>query len=253
MVVVRWGMLLSILSAGCGRDTIALDWTYTFSDPALGDAAEVVVVQIVRGGCRGQSLDYHEEIPGRFGISPEPPEPIVAGRYGFSATAIDARCTRLAEGCYEAMVTEGTGPIRVTLAAAPALQECPVAECDQGHCGLGGGTVPPPRDAGVPVPTDGGLPLSPDAGGIPDAGSGPCMPRNETCNGRDDNCDGLIDEVYDLMSDWRNCGSCGRVCTVPHGSLVCTNGTCGPTIRRCSPEWANRDKNPLNGCETNTD
>jgi hypothetical protein len=40
---------------------------------------------------------------------------------------------------------------------------------------------------------------------LPDLGEG-CFP--EVCNGLDDDCDGEVDEDFDLMSDVMNCGAC---------------------------------------------
>jgi hypothetical protein len=45
-----------------------------------------------------------------------------------------------------------------------------------------------------------------------------------------------------------NCGSCGNVCTNPHGATACSgSGTCAPT---CSAGWGSCDLNATNGCET---
>jgi hypothetical protein len=45
----------------------------------------------------------------------------------------------------------------------------------------------------------------------------------ELCNGRDDDCDGLTDEGFDLSSDPLHCGQCGQVCG---GTQVCSLGEC---------------------------
>jgi hypothetical protein len=65
---------------------------------------------------------------------------------------------------------------------------------------------------------------------------GACDPfegaRGETCNGLDDDCDGGIDEDYDLSADTANCGRCGNVC--PAG-VACENGECAgrDVVRVC--------------------
>jgi len=52
----------------------------------------------------------------------------------------------------------------------------------------------------------------------------------ELCNGIDDNCNGPVDETFDLSSNFANCGSCGHVCS-PGES--CVNGVCVPPLPTC--------------------
>ena len=84
------------------------------------------------------------------------------------------------------------------------------------------------------------------AGGAPScqAGAGPQL---EVCNNLDDNCDGQIDEGFDLKFDALNCGACGKVCSPPNAIGTCFNGGCA--IAQCKPGFADLDKNPANGCE----
>jgi hypothetical protein len=64
-----------------------------------------------------------------------------------------------------------------------------------------------------------------------------CVP--EFCNTRDDDCDSLIDEDYDLRSDPVNCGACGVFCPDrPNADPICILGECSI---ECSPGWANLD------------
>ncbi len=79
-------------------------------------------------------------------------------------------------------------------------------------------------DAGGP-PADGG----PDGGG--------CVPVPEECNGRDDDCDEEIDEVFDLMRDPSHCGDCDTSCPEdpPNAAGVCVDGDCTLV---CDPGWA---------------
>jgi hypothetical protein len=71
------------------------------------------------------------------------------------------------------------------------------------------------RDAQTP-PRDSG-----SDGGRTDAGS--CTPQAESCNQRDDDCDGTIDDGIDLMTDESNCGFCGNTCG---SGRVCCSGMC---------------------------
>ncbi|RMH45090.1 MAG: lipoprotein receptor, partial [Deltaproteobacteria bacterium] len=38
----------------------------------------------------------------------------------------------------------------------------------------------------------------------------PCTPAPEVCDGRDNDCDGDVDEDFNLMADPANCGACGN-------------------------------------------
>jgi alpha-tubulin suppressor-like RCC1 family protein len=80
-----------------------------------------------------------------------------------------------------------------------------------------GGSDAAARD-GTTTPSDGGgvdAPIS-DVDG--------CATAVELCNGVDDDCNGMTDEGFDLESDPRNCGACGRTCG---GTYACTMGVCG--------------------------
>jgi hypothetical protein len=63
----------------------------------------------------------------------------------------------------------------------------------------------------------------------------------EACNHLDDDCDGQVDEDFNLGSDPRNCGSCGNDCFAQ--GLVCVSGQCALT---CPPGTTNCD----GGCVT---
>src|SRR5262249_45143558 len=73
------------------------------------------------------------------------------------------------------------------------------------------------------------------AGDAPD-GKPACDPNQihkETCNHADDDCDGKIDEGFDLTKDINNCGSCGNACNKPGAQTTCDNGGC--KITGCFP------------------
>ncbi|MCB9527256.1 MAG: SUMF1/EgtB/PvdO family nonheme iron enzyme [Myxococcales bacterium] len=70
----------------------------------------------------------------------------------------------------------------------------------------------------------------------------------ETCNQRDDDCDGVADEGFDLGGDVENCGLCGRSCLGPGvEEAACISGRC--TISACAAGRINLDGLAENGCE----
>jgi len=72
-----------------------------------------------------------------------------------------------------------------------------------------------------------------------------CVP--EFCNGEDDDCDTLIDEDFDLRSDYLNCGSCGNICpTRPNASPICILGEC---YIQCDPGFSDVNGDVMDGCE----
>jgi hypothetical protein len=80
-------------------------------------------------------------------------------------------------------------------------------------------------------------------GSDPDCAS--CVP--EFCNLADDDCDGLVDEDFDLDFDPLNCGACGNACPRrPHAAPACVLGLCDVV---CAPGWSDADGDPRNGCE----
>jgi hypothetical protein len=49
---------------------------------------------------------------------------------------------------------------------------------------------------------------------------------DEICNNKDDDCDGKVDNGFDLQTDPKNCGECGHACD---GGMVCCGGHCANT------------------------
>jgi hypothetical protein len=60
-------------------------------------------------------------------------------------------------------------------------------------------------------------------------GGSMCMPEVESCNELDDDCDGVVDNGYDLMIDTRHCGVCNKRCAQP--TAICCKGVCS---RNCA-------------------
>lgn len=88
-----------------------------------------------------------------------------------------------------------------------------------------------------------------DANGDPEDGC-ECTPSStgiERCNGRDDDCDGRIDEDFDLMTDVAHCGECNRSCAAgPNATPVCDGGQC---LYLCVAGYFDNDGRADNGCE----
>lgn len=66
-----------------------------------------------------------------------------------------------------------------------------------------------------------------------------CTPVQETCNNSDDDCDGVIDDGYNPLTDINNCGLCGRVCGAGKSCIAgkCTwnypQSSCTPAVESC--------------------
>jgi hypothetical protein len=72
-------------------------------------------------------------------------------------------------------------------------------------------------------------------------------PQPEQCDLLDNNCDGRVDETFDVSTDAENCGRCGRRCAVPNAVAACSGGECG--VDRCEDGFLDLDQRPDNGCE----
>ena len=70
----------------------------------------------------------------------------------------------------------------------------------------------------------------------------------EVCNGKDDDCDGVVDNGFDLSTDVNNCGACGRACPSQNGTPTCSNGFCSLT---CSQGYDDCNHSINDGCESN--
>lgn len=124
------------------------------------------------------------------------------------------------------------------------LRRCVDVTCPLGRtCGGDGCRDPAVAEEELERWTGGVSPLGPSD--PPDAGPPPeCV--EETCNRRDDDCDGEVDEGL-VESDPNNCGGCDRVCPVgPHAARSCVDGVC---LLECEDGFADCNLDGTDGCE----
>ncbi len=76
----------------------------------------------------------------------------------------------------------------------------------------------------------------------------PGAPADEACNGRDDDCDGAVDETFDLAHDIAHCGACGAACAIANGVPFCDDGAC--RLARCVAGFSDCNADAADGCET---
>ncbi len=99
--------------------------------------------------------------------------------------------------------------------------------------------------------------VEPDVPPDADADVVTCVPETEVCDGRDNDCNDIVDDYWapvdqggqnHFMDDPFNCGFCGNICNFVHAQALCVDGECvmGP----CHPTWYDFDGRPENGCES---
>jgi hypothetical protein len=77
--------------------------------------------------------------------------------------------------------------------------------------------------------------------------------------GRDDNCNGLVDDGLDYCHDPENCGACGFTCTLPNAvsadcATTATDGNCDANnthcvVKQCADGYVDANHSPTDGCE----
>ncbi|MFZ5439317.1 MAG: MopE-related protein [Myxococcota bacterium] len=73
----------------------------------------------------------------------------------------------------------------------------------------------------------------------------------ELCDGLDNNCNGTIDDGFNLQTDPGNCGACGNACSAPNVTVPrCSAGSCA--VQQCANGFSNCNGAFSDGCEVNT-
>ncbi|AGC42236.1 hypothetical protein MYSTI_00887 [Myxococcus stipitatus DSM 14675] len=75
-------------------------------------------------------------------------------------------------------------------------------------------------------------------------------PSTETCNRLDDDCDGQVDEDFNLMTDRLNCGTCGTRCNTQQD---CVEGVCQRRPESNCADGLDDDGDFLVDCEDRID
>ncbi|MBU0550240.1 DUF1565 domain-containing protein, partial [Myxococcota bacterium] len=69
----------------------------------------------------------------------------------------------------------------------------------------------------------------------------------EICDGFDNDCDGVVDNGFDLNSDPNHCGACNLSCAQPHAEMGCAARRCA--FLSCDEGFVDANNNIEDGCE----
>ncbi|HEX8824426.1 MAG TPA: MopE-related protein [Archangium sp.] len=76
---------------------------------------------------------------------------------------------------------------------------------------------------------------------------GEVRPVNELCNAKDDDCDGVVDEDFDLTISASHCGRCGNACAA---GFSCVSSTCQKVAEVCTDGLDNDRDNGTDCADT---
>ncbi|MFN3202132.1 MAG: MopE-related protein [Bradymonadia bacterium] len=74
-------------------------------------------------------------------------------------------------------------------------------------------------------------------------------PNEALCDTQDDDCDGAVDEDFDLLTDVSHCGECNFACALDNADEACEVGRC--VIGGCLPGFVDLNGLSADGCECN--
>jgi hypothetical protein len=206
------GILVSLVLASCTADPHGLTWGVSFASPDDQSRAVYVEAVIREGSCEGTER-YRTLFPVAIGTTGDAPPLLDPGHYCLQGRARDGSCAWFVSGELEVDLPADQSPHVIPLSIPESSSECAMDECVMGRCS--GEMIDAGMDATPDAPADG------TPGDTITSVDG-CLTA-ELCNGMDDDCDTLIDEGIDLMTDDRNCGSCGNNCS---GDLTCISSSC---------------------------
>ncbi len=213
----RWVVVhvsLALALASCTADSARADLGVSFASEADQARAVFVEALILEGSCDGTER-YRTLFPVASGTATDSPPILDPGHYCLEARARDGSCVWFVGGQLELDLPADQSPHVIPLASPQTGTACAMEVCVEGRCG---GEFP-----------DAGMDATPDVPGdtLGDIISVDGCLTAELCNGMDDDCDSMVDEGFDLMTDDNNCGSCGNRC---NNDLTCISGSCG-----CAP------------------
>lgn len=139
------------------------------------------------------------------------------------------------------------------LVVPPDLGPCDPSklDTDPNHCGSCENACP--RAHAVPTCEAGACKITCDVGWIDLDGQlandceYACLATGaESCDGADNDCNGTVDDGFDLMTDPLNCGTCGNACSVVNGVGTCVAGAC--QVAGCLSGYRDNDA-MVPGCE----
>ncbi len=144
---------------------------------------------------------------------------------------LDNDCDGVADDGYLfALDPQHCGDCVTVCSYAHAAPYCVAGDCVMGPCEPGYADIDGLAETGCEAPCE-----------ISESGI-------ETCDERDNDCDGTTDEGFDLTGDVRNCGRCGSLCEFPNAVAECRARACA--LFECLPGFVDADGNAENGCET---